>query len=71
METLRLHWSSTRLSAGPLARVLARALDRLWEWRARSRERRHLATFNDAMLKDIGVSRGDAMTECDKPFWRA
>ena len=43
----------------------------LWgKWRRRARERRHLAEFSDAMLKDIGISRADAMAEFDKPFWR-
>jgi len=25
---------------------------------------------DDHLLKDIGVSRGDALREGDKPFWR-
>jgi uncharacterized protein YjiS (DUF1127 family) len=40
------------------------------KWRRRARERRHLAAFSDTMLKDIGISRADAMAEFDKPFWR-
>jgi uncharacterized protein YjiS (DUF1127 family) len=46
-------------------------MDSLGEWRARARERRQLSALSDAMLKDIGISRADASTECEKPFWRS
>jgi uncharacterized protein YjiS (DUF1127 family) len=74
METIRLPARSAafprRPGAGRLGRVLM-ALMELWgKWRRRARERRHLAEFSDAMLKDIGISRADAMAEFDKPFWR-
>lgn len=46
-------------------------MDSLVEWRARARERRQLSTLSDAMLKDIGISRADASTEFEKPFWRS
>jgi uncharacterized protein YjiS (DUF1127 family) len=42
-------------------------------WIARSRQRRHLAalvTWDDHLLKDIGVSRDDALREAAKPFWQ-
>ena len=42
-------------------------------WIARSRQRRHLgelAAWDDHILKDIGVSRDDALREAAKPFWR-
>jgi uncharacterized protein YjiS (DUF1127 family) len=39
-------------------------------WRQRIRQRRSLATADDWLLKDIGVSRADVMHECDKAFWR-
>jgi uncharacterized protein YjiS (DUF1127 family) len=37
----------------------------------RRRSRRQLTTLSDEMMKDIGVSRADAMRESGKPFWRA
>jgi uncharacterized protein YjiS (DUF1127 family) len=37
----------------------------------RRRSRRQLMTLSDQMMKDIGVSRADAMRESGKPFWRA
>jgi uncharacterized protein YjiS (DUF1127 family) len=42
-------------------------------WIARSRERRHLAElagWDDYVLKDIGVSRQDALREAARPFWQ-
>ena len=39
-------------------------------WQQRARERKQLAAFDDRLLRDIGVSRADALRECGKPFWR-
>jgi uncharacterized protein YjiS (DUF1127 family) len=40
-------------------------------WLERGRQRRMLGQLNDHLLKDIGVSRSEAMHEAGKPFWRA
>ncbi|SEG07582.1 DUF1127 domain-containing protein [Marinobacterium lutimaris] len=40
-------------------------------WHARARQRRQLAQLPAEMLKDIGVSRADALNEASKPFWRS
>jgi uncharacterized protein YjiS (DUF1127 family) len=37
---------------------------------ARSRQRRALAQLDDRLLKDIGKTRQQAMTEAAKPFWK-
>jgi uncharacterized protein YjiS (DUF1127 family) len=39
-------------------------------WHERSRQRRDLAQLSDHMLRDIGLSRADVWSECEKPFWR-
>jgi uncharacterized protein YjiS (DUF1127 family) len=42
-------------------------------WIARGRQRRALqeiASLNDRLLKDIGVSKDEALREAAKPFWR-
>lgn len=39
-------------------------------WRERALTRGSLLELNEHMLKDIGVSRSDAMREGMKPFWR-
>ena len=72
---------ATALPATPssvLARVaslisdaLVRAIERLALWRARTRGRRDLASFNDTMLHEIGISRADVDREFSKPFWRS
>ena len=41
------------------------------EWRRRDRERQALVTMSDMSLRDIGITRCDAMNEASKPFWRA
>jgi uncharacterized protein YjiS (DUF1127 family) len=42
-------------------------------WNERSRQRRRLgelADLNDYLLKDIGLTRDEALREAEKPFWR-
>ena len=39
-------------------------------WIERARQRRCLAGLPDRSLKDIGISRCDALQEARKPFWR-
>jgi uncharacterized protein YjiS (DUF1127 family) len=36
----------------------------------RWRQRRALAEIDDRMLRDMGISRSQAMAEAAKPFWR-
>ena len=40
------------------------------DWIERVRQRRALATLDDGMLRDIGVTRVEAARECENPFWR-
>ena len=42
---------------------------RLKRWNQLARERQQLASLNDAMLKDLGLSRADIMQETERPFW--
>jgi uncharacterized protein YjiS (DUF1127 family) len=53
------------LAAGFIA-----AFDLLSDWTERNRQRRALLALSDTMLKDIGVSRADALQEGEKPFWK-
>jgi uncharacterized protein YjiS (DUF1127 family) len=39
-------------------------------WIARSHQRQALAELNDHLLRDIGVTRHEALREAAKPFWR-
>lgn len=39
-------------------------------WLERSRQRKALATLDDRLLADIGLTRKDARRESSKPFWK-
>jgi uncharacterized protein YjiS (DUF1127 family) len=54
-------------SAGPIVTPL---LELFSIWLRRARERRQLHAFDEAMLKDIGLTRADVEFEVHKPFWR-
>lgn len=41
------------------------------EWLHRIESRRYLAGLSDRELRDIGITRVDAVREAEKPFWRA
>jgi uncharacterized protein YjiS (DUF1127 family) len=45
-------------------------LDTFREWRRRSRERHQLAGLDERELRDIGVTRTDAIYLSNKPFWK-
>jgi len=50
----------------PVAAVLAP----IARWIERSRQRRALASLSDHELRDIGITRIEAVREAEKPFWR-
>ncbi|NYZ17087.1 DUF1127 domain-containing protein [Azospirillum sp. RWY-5-1] len=54
-----------------LRRLFSAIRDRLLTWGERERERQWLADFNDHMLKDIGMTRGEMRHEVNKPFWKS
>jgi uncharacterized protein YjiS (DUF1127 family) len=39
------------------------------DWRQRLRSRYELESLDDSLLRDIGLSRGEAGFEASKPFW--
>ena len=82
MFTLIAHWLSFRdvapsalsRSKARISGLIAGTRSTVGRWFARSRQRRALreiAERNDFhLLKDIGVSREEALREADKAFWR-
>lgn len=50
--------------------VLAMAVDTVLGWQRRAAERTALATMDDRMLRDVGLTQAEAMRETDKPFWK-
>jgi uncharacterized protein YjiS (DUF1127 family) len=53
-----------------LARALARMAEAAFAWHERARQRHALMQLSDHMLRDIGISRAEAVGEAGKPFWR-
>ena len=57
----------------PLNRVthnFVKALHAIEAWRFRARSRYALRHLSSHALNDIGIDRGEAGLEADKPFWR-
>ncbi|WP_084332571.1 DUF1127 domain-containing protein [Marinobacterium jannaschii] len=44
--------------------------ERVKHWLRNYQSRRQLTRLDSHMLKDIGISRADALREAEKPFWR-
>jgi uncharacterized protein YjiS (DUF1127 family) len=49
---------------------LRRALAVFHIWRQRLRDRRALMLMDERSLRDLGLTRYDALYEARKPFWR-
>jgi uncharacterized protein YjiS (DUF1127 family) len=65
------HATLAGLTARPwLAERVGGIFDLLLTWHERARQRRHLRSLDDHMLRDIGLSRADVEGEAEKPFWR-
>jgi uncharacterized protein YjiS (DUF1127 family) len=43
----------------------------LLRWQELAQQRRRLLSLDDRMLKDIGLTRAEAMREGTRPFWDA
>jgi uncharacterized protein YjiS (DUF1127 family) len=57
------------VDTGVIRGVLARAACTFRTWDQRYRQRRVLSELPAELLRDIGISRMDAMHEAEKPFW--
>jgi uncharacterized protein YjiS (DUF1127 family) len=64
-----LRWADRARST--LAHRPARLFALIAAWVRRSEDRRELAGLDDRALRDIAVTRVEAMREIEKPFWRA
>lgn len=49
--------------------VLVGIVETLLRWQELSVQRRQLLELDAHMLKDIGISRADAVREAKRPFW--
>jgi uncharacterized protein YjiS (DUF1127 family) len=52
-----------------IGRALVGILETLVRWQEVSIQRRRLLELDAHMLKDIGISRADAVREAKRPFW--
>jgi uncharacterized protein YjiS (DUF1127 family) len=52
------------------AGLIGRAIETVRVWRARRRGRRELAFLDDRSLRDLAMTRADAVRECRKRFWQ-
>ena len=50
--------------------MLERTVDVISTWRERARMRRQLLLLDDRLLRDIGITRLEARSEAEKPFWQ-
>ena len=46
------------------------AMKTIRKWHERARARHELAALGERMLKDIGITRADALAQASKPFWK-
>ncbi len=67
-------WTRVEVPGPASRRWLRHAANRVTaaiaEWRRRSFSRAMLTSFDERMLRDIGITRVDAWREINKPFWR-
>lgn len=66
--------ASPKASAAGFAHQATELVNRVFDipyvWLERRRERYHLATLDDHLLRDIGLDRAEAERISAKPFWR-
>ena len=67
--TLPLELSTTRYST--VQGYLVATFTQIQCWYNIHLQRRTLLTLDEVLLKDIGISRTDALAEGSKPFWRS
>ena len=58
------------VKSGPDAvSALHRVVRQVLRWWQLTRQRRRLAALDECALKDLGLSRADAIQESERPFW--
>jgi uncharacterized protein YjiS (DUF1127 family) len=60
--------AASGLLAG-ISGMLVGVVETLLRWQEASIQRRRLLELDAHMLKDIGISRADAVREAKRPFW--
>lgn len=68
--SMNTHTDARERSGQGIGGALVVLFDTVATWNERRRQRRALEALPDHLLHDIGLSRADAATEADKPFWQ-
>jgi uncharacterized protein YjiS (DUF1127 family) len=69
-ESFALRAGLAALWVGELVVALAwHAAVQVVTWQERARQRRQLASLDDYLLRDLGLSRSQVHSELRKPFW--
>ena len=67
--------SSHNHASARFVHLVDRAVENVVEgfltWQRRHKDRMHLLSLDERMLRDIGVTLVDVDREASKPFWRA
>jgi uncharacterized protein YjiS (DUF1127 family) len=56
-------------AAHAVSTLVAGVPNTLYTWQQRCRMRRELAHLDERLLRDMGISRYDAVREARRPFW--
>ena len=79
IQMTAIHFEIPRRRLGPVPHhrrrraasdLAGRVLATLREWRRRAHDRAELASLDNRMLRDIGLTRADAEFLSNRPFWR-
>ena len=70
-RTANAIWAGSSQTFPSIREAMTRVWRILVEWQRRADDRAALASFDDRMLDDIGVTRAQAGRESRRPFWRA
>ncbi len=67
---LQTRFGKTRFKSDNWLTSISKAWRTVERWNERRKQRKALLALDDRLLKDIGISRADAMREGGKPFWK-
>ncbi len=70
MDRMECESPAADAPTGPVIRALLAAASVLRDWERRYWSRRMLEEMGDDALRDLGISRGDALHEAAKTLWR-
>ncbi|MBR9970984.1 DUF1127 domain-containing protein [Magnetospirillum sulfuroxidans] len=67
---IRINWTGSIFPSIQINIPIIRGIDAVMTWIERAQQRRALARLDDRLLRDIGISRADALREADRAAWK-